>query len=348
MIDAAAEDKRLSAERTYSLRDLRAVPEDQTIRLAGPKGTADLTHWSFGQVSRMIGAPAGYLRQLPPTLGADCLNHGFATVPASDAVLLVKAANGNPRPTIRAATSQTYGRIWDADLYRAISETIMGHDPAWRTPPTWSGEPAGAYRGDRDSFLILCNGGSIVEDPSARGRATNPDGSDSGTMYRGIIVRNSETGGTSVWIETFLFRTICGNHLIAGFLSDRSFRRRHTGRERAFRDSIREISRVAYQWTRASAERDTAIIRQLIDRRIGVSEAAVIAELRKLGAAEAQAKAAYLTAQQTERIDPSTYWAIAQGLTRNAQETQYQDERYQLDRLAGALLSRGRQLVAAA
>ena len=35
------------------------------------------THWSFGQVAQLAGAPAGYLRDLPAPLAADCLQWGL-------------------------------------------------------------------------------------------------------------------------------------------------------------------------------------------------------------------------------------------------------------------------------
>jgi hypothetical protein len=35
------------------------------------------THWSFGQMCSLIGAPAGYLRQLPAPLAGINLQHGL-------------------------------------------------------------------------------------------------------------------------------------------------------------------------------------------------------------------------------------------------------------------------------
>lgn len=84
LIDQATYDRDHSAERTYNLKDLAVVTDRDvagielgTLALQSPKGTAGFTHWSFGQLCRTVGAPAGYLRDLPPTLAADCLNHGL-------------------------------------------------------------------------------------------------------------------------------------------------------------------------------------------------------------------------------------------------------------------------------
>lgn len=343
MIAAAIEDKNLSVERTYNLRDLRAVPTSAgDLRLASPKGEAFLTHWSFGQLARTVGAPGGYLRDgLSAQLAADCLNYGMSeTAPGTAANLLIKQANGNPDPIIRACTSDSYGRVWDAELYGAVAHDITARDEKWTLPPTWNGEPAGAYRGDRDSFLILTNGGSIVEDPTLRKQGN-------GQMFRGIMVRNSEVGAAAVTIETILYRYVCGNHMLWGAAIDKRFRRRHVG-TRVTRDVIREVSRIAYQWAQASPERDNAIIRTLIDSEIAHTKEAVIDELRAMGATAEQASAMYARCEQTEQANPRSYWGAVQGLTRLSQETPYQNERYELDKLASIVLARGAKRVAAA
>ncbi len=37
----------------------------------------DPTHWSFGQVAQLSGAPPAYLRKLPSPIAADCINYGL-------------------------------------------------------------------------------------------------------------------------------------------------------------------------------------------------------------------------------------------------------------------------------
>jgi len=286
----------------------------------------------------MVGAPASYLREgLNPDLAAQCLNHGLHETAGhgTDAVLLVRGANGKPRPIVRAATSDSYGRVWDADLYGRIASTF-GHDTTWQLPPVWGGGVAGAYRGDRDSFLILTNGGSIVTDPSARG--------NDGRMFRGIMVRNSEVGAAAVTIDAILYRYICGNHMLWGAAFDQRFRRRHVG-TKALRETIRTISDLAYRWTLSSTRKDEEIIRGLIDHEIAATKEAVIDELRGFGATKEQAEAAYARCEQTESVSPRSFWGIGQGLTRISQDAGYQDERYSLDKLAALVLARGAKLV---
>ncbi len=367
MIAAAEHDRTYSREITYNTRDLTVVaagthntadfqptPDQASLVLRSPKGVASFTHWSFGQLCRMVGAPASYLRELPPAIAADALNFGLkdSAAHATDAKLLVKA-NGCA-PIVRACTSETYGRIWDAELYGATLETLGRNGDDWQTPPTWSGEPAGAYRGDRDSFLILVNGGSIVTDPSlssspTQARANTGNGGGDGPvngMFRGIMIRNSEVGHCSVTIDTVLYRYICGNHMLWGAMFDQRFKRRHVG-DHARRDALRTIYNVARSWSTQSAAADEALIKSLISRELAHTKDAVVDELRKMGATRNVAIAAYERTEQTESASPRSFWGLAQGLTRVSQDAGYQDGRLELDQLAASLLARGRKLVAA-
>lgn len=350
MITAADHRRRLSVERTYNLKDLEVRPDISGtggLELLSPRGAAVFSHWSFGQLARTIGAPASYLRSLPASIASDAINYGLqdAGVGASTS-LLVQAPNGAPRPLVRAITTETYARVWESDLYGEIRQRF-GHDDRWQLPPTWSGEPAGAYMGDRDSFLVWVNGGSIVTDPTLRGAGSGVGGSGAPDgLYRGLLVRNSEVGASSVVVEVVLYRYICGNHILWGASIDRTFRRRHVG-GKVVRDTVREIMTIARQYSERGASQDEAIIRRLIDLEIASTRAAVVDELRAMGATRGQAESAYDTAERTERAAPRSYWGLANGLTRDSQASAYQDERYQLDRLAGLVLARGAKLVAA-
>lgn len=362
LIHAAETDRQHSREVGYNLKDLHAVgtslalvsfPEDDqkstlpigpagSVVLASPKGQATLSHWSFGQLCRLIGAPAAYLRQLAPSIAVDAVNDGIRRSDVGEkATLLVQAANGRPRPHVRSITSETYGRLWDGPLYAGLQDAI-GH--GFELPPTWEGGKdgprGGAYRGDRDSFVVMVNGGSIVTDPSIRG--------GEGQMFRGVLVRNSEVGASSVVIERILFEYICGNHNLWGAVLDRRFRRRHVG-SHVLRDVVREIGSVAQAWTARSAAADERIIRLLIDQEIASTREAVIDELQTMGTTKDQATTAYDLVEQSEiyTASPRSFWGTAQGLTQLSQASGWQDDRFDLDLLAGKVLARGAQLVAA-
>ncbi len=368
MITSAQADREQSMERIYNLRDLHAravhiapstIPgtavtidsrdnrgsenPSNTVVLESPKGRAAFTHYSFGQLARTIGAPASYLRTLPPAIAADAINYGLqdAAPVGTNANLLVRDDPSKPQPIIRACTSETYGRVWDAQLYgelnRHFGDGMRSNGGQWMTPPAWPGsEASGQYRGDRDSFVIRVDGGSIVTDPTARGNGSASDGQ----MFRGIMVRNSEVGHCSITVECVLFRYICGNHMLWGAIMDRQFRRRHVG-NKITRATMTELANIAYKFNTRSASTDEAIIRTLIDHEIAHTKEAVIDELRKLGATKEQATEAYATCEAKENASPRSFWGIAQGLTRNSQESGYQDDRLALDLLASQVLKKG-------
>ena len=76
------------------------------------------------------------------------------------------------------------------------------------------------YASDRDVFLFLVDGNRDLEDPT--------DTSRSG-LFRGFILRNSDVGAAALTLDVFLFRVVCGNHIIWGFQHVAGFRRRHVG-----------------------------------------------------------------------------------------------------------------------
>jgi hypothetical protein len=53
--------------------------DPERLRLMLPDAPAPIapTHWSFGQLASLVGAPATYLRQLPAPLAAINLQHGL-------------------------------------------------------------------------------------------------------------------------------------------------------------------------------------------------------------------------------------------------------------------------------
>jgi hypothetical protein len=57
----------------------RDNPERLTLMLPHSHMPVAPTHWSFGQLASLIGAPATYLRQLPAALAGINLQYGLST-----------------------------------------------------------------------------------------------------------------------------------------------------------------------------------------------------------------------------------------------------------------------------
>lgn len=158
------------------------------------------THWSFGQLCGLVGASAGYLRDLPAPLAGINLQHGLLSHRA-ELVKTLEADDG--RVELRAVTGPDYGRIWDHELVGAVMK-IAGNgtgDTCWKVPgvldwATMTHNPfvvvtkdtTTLYASDRDVFLFLVDDTHPIE----AGRLPNgePD-----LYFRGLYCWNVSVSG---------------------------------------------------------------------------------------------------------------------------------------------------------
>src|SRR5512138_2016944 len=146
-------------------------------------------------------------------------------------------------------TSSRYARVHHDELASRVLDLMVLH-PAWHLPLGYKdGEfgaekvPSGAYLGDRDMFLFLVDGNRDLDDPTDRAHAG---------LFRGFILRNSDVGAAALTLDVFLFRVVCGNHLIWGFQHVAGFRRRHVGA------SIQDEWTASLESVRSALDADTA------------------------------------------------------------------------------------------
>jgi hypothetical protein len=76
------------------------------------------THWSFGQLSSLVGAPAAYLRQLPASLAGINLQYGLSTHRAEQ-IKTLETDNG--RIDLRAVTGPDYGRYLNSQAVSPVT-----------------------------------------------------------------------------------------------------------------------------------------------------------------------------------------------------------------------------------
>ena len=225
LYEAARARRDRTEERDIDTADLRteAVTTDDLVLREASGRTAALTHWSFGQLATIASAPPNYLRTLPASIASSAINHGLRRQRREQQQLFVERT----APwTVRAITSQRYARVHHDELASRVLDLMALH-PAWHLPLGYKdGEygaervPSGAYLGDRDMFLFLVDGNRALDDPTDR--------TDTG-LFRGFILRNSDVGAAALTLDVFLFRAVCGNHIIWGFQHVAGFRRRHVG-----------------------------------------------------------------------------------------------------------------------
>ena len=79
LIQRTGDCQRSSREIVVDPQELKVVSDGTDLQLMGGglNGPARFTHWSFGQLSRLAGAPADYLRTLDGDLASECLNRGL-------------------------------------------------------------------------------------------------------------------------------------------------------------------------------------------------------------------------------------------------------------------------------
>ena len=223
------------AVRTRAERATARIVETKTVRVEASRDNAERlalivpgrdapiapTHWSFGQLCNLVGAPASYLRQLPGPLAGINMQHGLLAH-RGELVKTLEADDG--RVELRAITGPEYGRVWDENLVAAVMK-IAGQgtgDTRWKVPGLldWTNmthdpyspvtkQTTTLYASDRDVFLFLVDDTHPIE----AGRLPNgePD-----LYFRGFYCWNSEVGSKTLGIASFYLRAVCMNRTLWG------------------------------------------------------------------------------------------------------------------------------------
>jgi hypothetical protein len=338
-------------EKKVAISSIRTEAVDGNVQIVGKKNNpAQLTHWSFGQLAARVGAPAGYLRDLPATLAVQNLNHGLAHKAENDVdVNLLFHQNGGM--LLRAFTSDKYTRIWNWEVAeRLLDLQSRGWKPATPDMRFDGGDVAqcqmchgtgkdcitckgtgrafpSLYASDHDMFAFVKNSSIVVKEP----------GSDDG-LQRGVIVQNSEVGAGALKLTKFLYRRMCGNHIIWGASKVMDISVRHVGDARQRWDGYQaEIQKYAD----TGAQEDEQKIKKSRNMKIGDTKEEVLDKLfgmRFLNVPMKTLDAGYEAVVPHQDGDPNTVWGMVQGLTRHSQKSTYADQRTDIDRAAGKLM----------
>lgn len=290
---------------------------------------AKLTHWAFGQLAARASAPAGYLRKLPAEIAVQALQWSMETHEAksdegNDVKLLIQQ---NGETYLRAATSPTYGRIYDADVVSAIVRSV--DQSIWRVPSaSYSGtDPLRAttlYASDHDIFIFLVDEGRTIE---AGGE----------NLKRGFYVWNSEVGASTFGLASFTYDRVCDNRIIWNCGNFKELRIRHTsGGPHRFMAHAAPTLRA---FAESSGKLIAATVVEAKATTVGKDRKSVLEWMAARGFTKPQAVRAYEKAEEDPRgYDPRTVWALVQGATDAAHEIGFQDDRVEMETKAGKLL----------
>lgn len=329
LLDAVRARQEVSRERPVELQNLIVETNDLNgvvVRAKDKNVPVAFTNWSFDQFSRTVGAPAYYLNKLPAELAAQNLNHGIQTSKERNMLALLSGTNETGH-RIRALTSERYARVWDREIVEWAADRTTG--TGWELPLAYSNGkfgaekvPSGAYASDRDVFLFMVDYSKAIEVKNEQ-------------LFRGFYAWNSEVGSKSFGLEFFLFRMVCGNHIVHGFNQVARLSKRHIGKTMKV-DSREQAGKMLdiYMNSDTSAERNG--IRRALE--FHVKEDDKVAWLRQKGFAKHEAEGA-IAAIAEENEDRDSLWGLTQGLTAYARQLPNLDDRADLDARAGRLLA---------
>ena len=335
-----------SRARTFETRDLRVEaardnPERLHLVLPGQDAPIAPTHWSFGQLAGLIGAPAGYLRGLPASVAGINLQYGLS----HHRTEMVKAytAKGH-RAELRAVTGPDYGRIHDHELVEAVMR-IAGNgtgDTRWKVPGTldWSTlvynprvdvttETTTLYASDRDVFVFLCDDLNPIE----AGRL--PDGSPD-LYFRGFYCWNSEVGSRTLGIASFYLRAVCANRNLWGVEQFEQVTIRHS--KYAAHRFAAEAAPALASFANSSAAGFVSGIRAARERIVARTDDDRSEFLRRRGFSKSDTAKVIDAVLVEEGHPPASVFDFVQGITAVARAEPRQDARLEVELKAKRLL----------
>jgi hypothetical protein len=334
--------------RTVESRAVRVeASRDDAERLSlivpGRDAPVSPTHWSFGQLCSLVGAPASYMRQLPAPLAGINLQHGLLSHRAE----LVKTYEvDDGRVELAALTGPDYGRIYDHELVAAVMR-IAGNgtgDTMWKVPgvldwATMTHNPfvdvtkdtTTLYASDRDVFLFLVDDTHPIE--AGRLADGSPD-----LFFRGFYAWNSEVGSKTLGIASFYLRAVCANRNLWGTESFEEISIRHS--KFAAQRFAHEAAPALTSFANSSPAPFVAGIKAARERIVARNDEDRESFLRKRGFSKPETAKIIETVLSEENRKPESIFDFVQGITALARTKTHQDTRLDLEGKAKKLLER--------
>jgi len=348
LYDAVRRRAERAQTRTVESRAVKVeAARDNTERLAllvpGRDEPVAPTHWSFGQLCSLVGAPSSYMRQLPAPLAGINLQHGLLSHRAE---LLKTLETDDGRVELRAVTGPDYGRIWDHELVAAVMK-IAGNgtgDTRWKVPGVlnWNTmmhnpfvdvtkDTTTLYASDRDVFLFLVDDTHPIE----AGRL--PDGSPD-LYFRGFYCWNSEVGSKTLGIASFYLRAVCMNRNLWGVENFEEITIRHS--KFAAQRFAHEAAPALTRFADSSPAPFIAGIKAARERIVARTDEDRETFLRKRGFSKSETVKIVETVLHGEGRLPESVFDFVQGITALARSKAHQDTRLELEGRAKRMLER--------
>jgi len=329
--------------RAVKVEASRNDAERLALTVPGRDEPVSPTHWSFGQLCSLVGAPASYMRQLPAPLAGINLQHGLLNHRA-ELVKTLEAEGG--RVELRAVTGPDYGRIWDHELVAAV-QRIAGNgtgDTRWKVPGVldWvtmthnpfvdvTAETTTLYASDRDVFLFLVDDTHPIE--AGRLADGSPD-----LYFRGFYAWNSEVGSKTLGIASFYLRAVCQNRNLWGTENFEEITIRHS--KFAAQRFAHEAAPALTSFANSSPAPFVAGIKAARERVVARTDEDRESFLRKRGFSKPETTKIIETVLNEEGRPPESIFDFVQGITALARSKAHQDTRLELEGKAKKLMDR--------
>lgn len=206
------------------------VESDGSLTLNTPTFKSPFNHTSFVQFARQVEAPVDWLFKTDPELAATNINYAIQKKGASNPYLELKALDYDSGSYLRAVNSDSYGRLFDYFPLKLAAEVQARSGGEFFFPKTWDKQIRGLAIGERDMFVFMINGGSMVEGPKNE-------------INLGFFLGNSEIGYRSLLGQFFMHNGVCGNLFVWGakMLSEIKFRHSKHMMQRFNEEAIPQI-----------------------------------------------------------------------------------------------------------
>lgn len=297
--------------------------------LAGSQNKAAPSYWAMTQLCQRAGVPAGYLREglaSKPDLAAACLNHGLQQRSNDEVGLLLTQRDDALQ--LSACTGPTYGRIWNADIMRAVNKVL---DDKWTVPGIF-GKPVqeitkantSLFISSQDMFFGLTDETRKIEVPNRRN-------GQPGLLSRGVLIGNSEVGAGTLQIRAFLFDYACSNRNFWGVEDFIEVSIRHTsGAPMRFMQQAQPAIR---KFLDASTRRTAEVLKLAQNTRVEDPFATLTKKFTR------PAAQAIIEIHKKEEGRPiETLWDVNVGATAYARDLPWQDERVKIEKLAAEFM----------
>jgi len=332
-----------AAQEVVDVRDIRVMAsreDTDKLSLEFNNNVVEPTNWSFGQLSTLAQAPAGYMRKLPAYLAGVNLNYGLNNLRSENAKLYYSDDQ------LLAATGPEYGRVYDRELVSAV-QRIAGNgvsDTRWKVPGAidWSNgtynpfvnptvDSTTLYASDRDVFMFLVDDTHPIE--VGKLKSGDPD-----LVFRGFYVWNSEVGSKTLGISTFLLRGVCQNRNIWGQQDKSTMAIRHS--KNAPERFAREVEPSLIEYSNQSSMGIVMDIKRAKEAVVATKDDDRVEFLGRNGFSAKQAKTIIDRVIAEEDTKPTSVWDFVQGITAVARDVKHTDDRLDMERAAGKLMEK--------